>query len=153
MCIQVSSWQIPPDILEQRNNQENEPLKEASSSIQNQIVFKDNGSVQSVAHDVASKTGALMSSSALDLIKRKLHDSSSPVMLSSAATASTNLTVSGTIDASLKGQLNESSKDKEKETNGDANVSESSSDSDEEDSGPSKEECIVQFKVPFFFCS
>ena len=42
---------------------------------------------------------------------------------------------------------NRTSNKTKQHTNGDANVSDTSSDSEDEDNGPSKEECIIQFKV------
>lgn len=148
--------------MEHKKNQDSDPSKESSSSIRNPSTLNDNGSglvsvnasaVQTGGRDMASsRTVPLISSSALDLIKRKLQDASAPVtssLLPSSVPALTELSSPGVADATAKGQQSESSKDKIKDTNGDANVSESSSDSDDEDSGPTKEECVIQFKVIF----
>lgn len=94
------------------------------------------------------------SSSALDLIKKKLQDpgvpSSSPAPVT-PVTATHELNGSRAVD--VKGLQSESNKDKLKDANGDGSISDSSSDSEDADSGPSKEECIMQFKVsvvPYF---
>ena len=88
------------------------------------------------------------SSSALDLIKKKLQDSglpsSSPVPVT-PVTAAQELNGSKAVD--VKGLQSENGKDKLKDANGDGNISDSSSDSEDTDSGPSKEECSMQFKV------
>ncbi|PPD90762.1 hypothetical protein GOBAR_DD12307 [Gossypium barbadense] len=87
------------------------------------------------------------SSSALDLIKKKLQDpgvpSSSPVPVM-PVTATHELNGLRAVD--VKGLQSESNKDKLKDANGDGSISDSSSDSEDADSGPSKEECIMQFK-------
>ncbi|CAA6662845.1 unnamed protein product [Spirodela intermedia] len=155
----ISSWQIPSEVSEHKKNQDSDPSKESSSSIRNPSITNDNGSglvgvnasaVQTGGRDMASsRTVPLISSSALDLIKRKLQDASAPVtssLLPSSAPELTELSGPGVADATVKGQQSENSKDKIKDANGDANISESSSDSDDEDSGPTKEECIIQFK-------
>ncbi|CAA7399258.1 unnamed protein product [Spirodela intermedia] len=155
----ISSWQIPSEVSEHKKNQDSDPSKESSSSIRNPSITNDNGSglvgvnasaVQTGGRDMASsRTVPLISSSALDLIKRKLQDASAPVtssLLPSSAPELTELSGPGVADATVKGQQSENSKDKIKDANGDANISESSSDSDDEDNGPTKEECIIQFK-------
>lgn len=90
------------------------------------------------------------SSSALDLIKKKLQESgvpsSSPVPVT-PVTAAVEINGSRAVDA--KGLQSESSKEKLKDATGDGNISDSSSDSEDTDSGPSKEECIMKFKVIF----
>ncbi|KAM0983261.1 hypothetical protein PS2_010577 [Malus domestica] len=82
-------------------------------------------------------------SSALDLIKRKLQDpvTSSPISAPSESNGARG------VESTPKGQQSENSEDKLKDTNGDGNLSDSSSDSEDADSGPTKEECIIQFKV------
>ena len=88
------------------------------------------------------------SSSALDLIKKKLQDSgvpfSSPVPVI-PVTVAQELNGSRAVD--VKDLQSENSKDKLKDANGDGNISDSSSDSEDTDSGPSKEQCFMQFKV------
>ncbi|XP_078436786.1 pre-mRNA-processing protein 40C isoform X2 [Wolffia australiana] len=145
----VSSWQIPAEIVEQRKNQESDPAKNTSIFTQDPSIEKDSGSAQAVGRDVASsKSVPLILSSALDLIKRKLHDASSPVTSSllPSVSASVDQAGPGTVDTVVKSQQSESIKDKIKDSNRDSNVSDSSSDSDDEDNGPSKEESFVQFK-------
>ena len=92
------------------------------------------------------------SSSALDLIKRKLQESGSPVTSSpgpvQSGMAASESNGSRAVEATTKAQQSENSKDKLKDANGDGNVTDSSSDSEDADSGPTKEECIIQFKVP-----
>lgn len=91
------------------------------------------------------------SASALDLIKRKLQDSGSPVSSSPgpvpSGIAASELNGSRAVDTTVKGLQSEDSRDKLKDANGDGNMSDSSSDSEDTDSGPTKEECITQFKV------
>ncbi|CAN1297691.1 Pre-mRNA-processing protein 40C [Linum perenne] len=87
-------------------------------------------------------------SSALDMIKRKLQDSGSPVNSShapvSSGVATSDSKASKSVEAATaKGMQGENSKDKVKDINGDGNMSDSSSDSEDEDSGPTKEDCIA----------
>lgn len=91
-------------------------------------------------------SGASASSSALDLIKKKLQDSgipdsSSPPAVSGSVASELNGSKPG--EATAKSIQNDNHKDK----NGDGDISNSSSDSEDEDRGPTKEECILQFKV------
>lgn len=90
------------------------------------------------------------SSSALDLIKKKLQESgtpsnSLPVPAASGAAIS-ELNGSKSAEGTSKVLQSDGSKDKVKD-NGDGNMSDSSSDSEDADSGPTKEERIRQFKV------
>lgn len=89
-------------------------------------------------------------SSALDLIKKKLQDSGAPVT-SSPVPAPSESNGSRGVESTPKGQQSDNSKDKLKDINGDGNLSDSSSDSEDADSGPTKEECITQFKVSCHF--
>lgn len=104
------------------------------------------------------RTSGPGSSSALDLIKKKLQDSGTPVTSSAAPLASgavaSELNGSKAVEVAMKGLPNDNSKEKLKDANGDSNLSDSSSDSEDEDSGPSKEECITKFKVSLWllFC-
>lgn len=99
-------------------------------------------------------SGVQASSSALDMIKKKLQDSGAPVVSSPvpapSGMAGSESNGSRAVEAITKGQHSENSKDKLKDANGDINLSDSSSDSEDADSGPTKEECIIQFKVQFF---
>lgn len=94
------------------------------------------------------------SPSALDLIKKKLQESGTPITSSSIPMPSvqpgSESNGSKATDSTAKSLQNDNSKDRQKDANGDANASDTSSDSEDEDSGPSKEECINQFKVYLF---
>lgn len=84
------------------------------------------------------------------MIKKKLQDSGAPATSSpvhSSGPIASELNGSRVIEPTVKGLQSENSKDKLKDTNGDGNMSDSSSDSEDVDSGPTKEECIIQFKV------
>lgn len=143
-----------------RKKQEAEAAKENSAAATNANVLNDKVSVQTTLCAPAVNTGgrdaislrtsgAAGSPSALDLIKKKLQDSGTPVTQpipsSSGAVALENTNLR-TVETVLKGQQNEINKDKQKDPNGDDNLSDSS-ESDDEDNGPTKEERIVQFKV------
>ena len=106
------------------------------------------GGRDATALRVASMPGA---SSALDLIKKKLQEFGAPAISASVSVSSGAATSesngSRVVEAAAKGLPSEISKDKLKDANGDGNVSDSSTGSEDEDDGPSKEECIIQFKV------
>jgi transcription elongation regulator 1 len=95
------------------------------------------------------QTVAPASPSALDLIKKKLQDAGASSVPSPLATpsAASELNGSKPADAAPKGQQASSNGEKSKDNNGDGNMSDYSSDSDDEEHGPSKEDCIRQFKV------
>ncbi|KAH7516632.1 hypothetical protein FEM48_Zijuj10G0155600 [Ziziphus jujuba var. spinosa] len=157
----VSSWQIPNEVTELKKKPDGEVSKEHLMSVPNTSVVMEKGSTTISLSTPAINTGgrdaiALRSSgvqpssSALDLIKKKLQDSGAPVV-SSPVPAPSGMTGSESngskaVEATTKGQQSENSKDKLKDANGDGNFSDSSSDSEDADSGPTKEECIVQFK-------
>ncbi|KAJ0969000.1 hypothetical protein J5N97_021877 [Dioscorea zingiberensis] len=156
----VSSWQLPVEVAELRRNQDSGPLKGNASPVQNVAVVSDKGSTPVSLNAPALQTGgrdslvlrtsaAPVSSSALDLIKKKLQDAGTPVVASplpaSSGPSAADLNGSRVVEAAVKGAQSTTSKDKVKDPNGDDNVSDSLSDSDVE-SGPSKEECIIQFK-------
>lgn len=94
-------------------------------------------------------SGMQGTSSALDLIKKKLQDSGSPATIPTtpALSGASDLDGIKAGDSTVRGPQKENSKDKSKDTNDDGNLSESTSDSETEDSGPTKEELIIQFKV------
>lgn len=100
-------------------------------------------------------SGLLGSSSALDLIKKKLQDSGTPTTTSPASVSSVTdpaeINGSTAVEVAVKGSHNGNNKEKLKDASGDGNMSDSSSDSEDGDSGPSKEECIIKFKVLYFF--
>lgn len=152
-------------MTELKKKPDGEVSKEHLMSVPNTSVVMEKGSTTISLSTPAINTGgrdaiALRSSgvqpssSALDLIKKKLQDSGAPVV-SSPVPAPSGMTGSESngskaVEATTKGQQSENSKDKLKDANGDGNFSDSSSDSEDADSGPTKEECIVQFKVQFF---
>ncbi|CAK7326070.1 unnamed protein product [Dovyalis caffra] len=157
-----SSWQIPSEVTELRKNQEADLSKEHAMSMSMSQVnaLNEKGSApislsapavntggrDAAALRVSSVQGA---SSALDLIKKKLQECgapaiSAPVSVSSGAAASDSN--GSRVEAAAKGLPSENSKDKLKDANGNGNISDSSTDSEDEDDGPTKEECIIQFK-------
>ncbi|XP_052204775.1 pre-mRNA-processing protein 40C isoform X6 [Diospyros lotus] len=157
----LSSWQIPSEVTELRKQQENDGLKEHLTAVPNTNTLSDKGlapiSLSAPAVNTGGRdaialraSGGLGSSSALDLIKKKLQDSgapgtSSPVPPLSGPVAS-ELNGSRVVEATVKGPQTENSKDKLKDATGNGNMSDSSSDSEDVDSGPTKEECVIQFK-------
>ena len=141
-----------------------ELLKNAESgptSLQDVATIDNKGVINIDASTPAIQTGgrdslplrqtvAPASPSALDLIKKKLQDagaSSVPSPLATPSSAASELNGSKPADAALKEQQVSNNGEKSKDNNGDANMSDSSSDSDDEEHGPSKEDCIRQFKV------
>lgn len=160
--LQVSSWQLPPEVCEILKNAESGSLKEGSTSLPDAATVENKGVISIDMSTPAIQTGgrdslplrqtvAPASPSALDLIKKKLQDagaSSAPSALATSSAAS-ELNGSKPADAALKGQLVANNGEKSKDNNGDVNMSDSSSDSDDEEHGPSKEDCIRQFKVVF----
>ncbi|KAJ6720753.1 TRANSCRIPTION ELONGATION REGULATOR 1 [Salix viminalis] len=157
----LSSWQIPSEVTELRKNQEADVSKGNAMSVSQLNALTEKGSAPITLSAPAANTGgrdatALRvvsmpgASSALDLIKKKLQEFGAPAISASisvssgAATSESN--GSRVVEAAAKGLPSEVSKDKLKDANGDGNVSDSSTDSEDEDDGPSKEECIIQFK-------
>ena len=136
-------------------------LKEQSTSVPNAATLTEKGSapislsapaINTGGRDAISPavSGVPVSSSALDLIKKKLQDSTAPA--TSAHTAptgpiSSELNGSAPVDQAGKGSHSENGKDKVKDENADGNLSNSSSDSEDLDSGPSSEDRAAQFKV------
>ncbi|RZB79246.1 Pre-mRNA-processing protein 40C [Glycine soja] len=158
----TSCWQIPNEVAELKKKQDGDVTKDHLMSVSNTNVLSDRGSgmvtlnapaINTGGRDAAAlKPSSLQNSpSALDLIKKKLQDSGTPVASSSipAPSVQTGPESNGskTVDSTAKGLQVDNNKDKAKDTNGDANVSDTSSDSEDEDNGPSKEECIIQFKA------
>ncbi|KAL2591718.1 hypothetical protein AAZV13_12G025800 [Glycine max] len=158
----TSCWQIPNEVAELKKKQDGDVTKDHLMSVPNTNVLSDRGSGMVTLNAPAINTGgrdaaALKpstlqnSSSALDLIKKKLQDSGTPITPSSIHAPSVQIgpesNGSKTVDSTAKGVQVDNNKDKQKDTNGDADVSDTSSDSEDEDNGPSKEECIIQFKM------
>nr|KYP68375.1 Transcription elongation regulator 1 [Cajanus cajan] len=157
----TSCWQIPNEVTELKKKQDGDVTKDHLMSVPNTNVLSDRGSGLVTLNAPAINTGGRdaaalksssqqTSSSALDLIKKKLQDSGTPVASSAipAPSVQTGSESNGSkiVESTTKGLQVDTNKDKQKDTNGDANISDTSSDSEEEDSGPSKEECIIQFK-------
>ncbi|OMO93899.1 hypothetical protein COLO4_16625 [Corchorus olitorius] len=155
----ISSWQIPSEVAELRKKQDSDASKEHAVPVLNVDVVAEKGSAPVSLSAPAVSTGGRDaiplrtpvvpgSSSALDLIKKKLQESgvpssSSPVPVMPVPAAQE---LNGSRAVDVKGLQSENSKDQLKDANGDGNISDSSSDSEDTDSGPSKEECIKQFK-------
>ncbi|KAL5553004.1 hypothetical protein UlMin_040405 [Ulmus minor] len=155
----VSSWQIPNEVTELRNKQDGDIPNELSNASASNTGEKEytpaslnapainTGGREAMALRVSGGQG---SSSALDLIKKKLQESGAPVTSSpgplQSGMAASESNGSRAVEATVKGQQSENSRDKLKDANGDGNVTDSSSDSEDADSGPTKEECIIQFK-------
>ncbi|KAL4570025.1 hypothetical protein LXL04_025674 [Taraxacum kok-saghyz] len=148
----LSSWQIPTDVTELRKRQESDALKEQSMSVPNAATLTEKGSVPLSLNAPAIQTGGRdampgvpvtsSSASALDLIKKKLQDSTSPDTPPPPPPGAMSSELNGSGD-----QLgSENGKDKVKDENADRNLSNSSSDSEDVDSGPTKEERAAQFK-------
>ncbi|XP_050372348.1 pre-mRNA-processing protein 40C isoform X2 [Argentina anserina] len=152
----VSSWQIPNEVIDMRKKQDDDTPKEdpVSAPKDSQMVEKESapislsapaistGGREAMAYKASTVQG---STSALDLIKKKLQDSGAPVT-SSPASGPSELNGSKGVEITPKVQQSENSKDRVNDTNGDGNISDSSSDSEDADSGPTKEEGITQFK-------
>lgn len=132
-------------MTELKKRQESDALKEQLISVQNATTSTEKGSAPLSLSAPAINTGGRdaispVSSSALDLIKKKLQDSTAPAI-------ETELNGSVPVDQVGKGSHSENGKDKVKDDNADGNLSNSSSDSEDVDSGPTKEERAIQFKV------
>lgn len=156
-----SSWQIPNEVIELQKKQASDSLKAESMSWTNTNVVTEKGSNPVTLSAPAADSGgrdsttlrpsnASGSSSALDLIKKKLQDSGTPDTTPTSAALSgampLELNGSKSIEATIKGPQNENSREKRKDANGNGDLSDTSSDSEVEDGGPSKEECVLQFK-------
>ncbi|KAL4394748.1 hypothetical protein HN51_022644 [Arachis hypogaea] len=156
----TSSWEVPNEVAELKKKQDGDVTKDHSMSVPNTNVLSDRGSGMVTLNTPAINTGGRdaaalkpssvqSSSSALDLIKKKLQESGMPVASSSVPVSpvqtGSESNGSKAAESAAKGLQNDN-KDKQKDANGDANTSDTSSDSEDEDSGPSKEECIIQFK-------
>ncbi|KAL6526645.1 hypothetical protein OROGR_015735 [Orobanche gracilis] len=160
---QLSCWQVPSELVELRKKQDADALKAQSVPVlvPNTIAVTEKGSGPVSLSIPAANTGgrdaaavrpssASFSSSALDLIKKKLQDSGIPDSMSQgpalSGTAALEINGSKPIDSPINDLQMENIKDKRKDTNGDGDMSNSSSSSEDEDGCPTKEECILQFK-------
>lgn len=163
---QLSSWQIPTEVSELRKKHDIVQSKENPVAVANANIHeeKESNSINLSApalntggrDAIALRASAVLapsSSSALDLVKKKLQESgfpgnSSPAPVLSGATMLESNGVRSD-EATEKVIPSESNKEKQKDVHGDGKMSDSSSDSEDTDSGPSQEECIRQFKVSF----
>ncbi|XP_071693256.1 pre-mRNA-processing protein 40C [Rutidosis leptorrhynchoides] len=163
----LSSWQIPTDVSEMKKKLDNDALKEQPVSIPTATILTEKLSAPVSLSAPAINTGgrdaispatlnvpvSSSSSSALDLIKKKLQDSTA------SATDLPHANSGGAVLPELNGSVvtvdqvgkggshSENGKDKMKDDNkADGNLSNSSSDSEDVDSGPTKEERAIQFK-------
>jgi transcription elongation regulator 1 len=145
----VSSWQIPAEVKDFGKKLEERAMESVASVPSADLTEKGSDltslsapAISNGGRDAASLKTTNFGSSALDLVKKKLHDSGMPV--SSTITSEAN---SGkTTEVTPSGESGNST-GKVKDAPGAGALSDSSSDSEDEDSGPSKEECSKQFKV------
>ncbi|KAH0851954.1 hypothetical protein HID58_094346, partial [Brassica napus] len=145
----VSSWQIPPEVKDLVKKTEERSTESLASVPSADLTEK--GSEQSSlsapainngGRDAVSlRTTIVPGFSALDLVKKKLHDSGVPV--SSTTTSEAN---GGKANEVTPSGESGDGMGKVKDAPGGGDLSDSTSDSEDEDSGPSKEECIKQFK-------
>ncbi|KAG7582597.1 FF domain superfamily [Arabidopsis suecica] len=144
----VSSWQIPAEVKDLGKKLE-ERAMESVASVPS-ADFTEKGSdlsslsapaISNGGRDAASLKTTNFGSSALDLVKKKLHDSGVPV--SSTSTSEAN---GGKASEVTPSGESGNGTGKIKDASGAGELSDSSSDSEDEDSGPSKEECFKQFK-------
>ncbi|XP_074328518.1 pre-mRNA-processing protein 40C isoform X2 [Apium graveolens] len=160
--IKLSSWQVPTEVTELKKKQDLESIKEQSIAVPNAVAVTEKGSSPIILSAPAVNTGGRDatplrspgvpgSSSALDMIKRKLQDSGAPATLAPASSFQgsvvSELNESKTLENAGNGTQVENNKDKHKDDNGDDPMSDSSSDSEDIDIRPSKEECIIRFKA------
>ncbi|KAI5072388.1 hypothetical protein GOP47_0012996 [Adiantum capillus-veneris] len=143
---QATSWQVPTEVVEYRKRRIDDVSLKPSTNSQHAKVNSEKGTVSfsltvpsagSLTQKPAPSTTT--GSSALDLIKKKLQDSVAPGLVASDNAGSADGNSNRTLPT-------ESSKEKGKDLHAEKSSSESSSDSDDEERGPTKEECVSQFK-------
>ena len=151
-------------MTEFKKKQDADLLKAQSMSVSSTNIITEKGSTPLTLSAPAANTGgrdatvlrssSMVSSSALDLIKKKLQDpGASPGPSPGAAlpgAISSDLNGAKLAEGTVRDPETENSKEKIKDSNGESNLSDSSSESEDDDNGPSKEECIIRFKVYFF---
>ncbi|XP_075089547.1 pre-mRNA-processing protein 40C isoform X2 [Nicotiana tabacum] len=157
----LSSWQIPNDVTELKKKHEADALQAQSTSMPNANALTEKGSspislsipaVNTGGRDATTlRSSVVPGSSALDLVKKKLMDAGATAAASSPTPASSGvisseLNGSEALESTARAPQKENSKDKSKEANDNGNMSESSSDSEDDESVPTKEDCIIQFK-------
>uniref|UniRef100_A0A0C9QX05 TSA: Wollemia nobilis Ref_Wollemi_Transcript_2281_3725 transcribed RNA sequence n=1 Tax=Wollemia nobilis TaxID=56998 RepID=A0A0C9QX05_9CONI len=155
---QATSWQVPPEVAELRKKQLQEASAKATANSGQIANLAEKGPISFTLNVPAATTGGreamghkVSTTAALDLIKKKLQDSGVPVTptsLSGSGPTSGTSNANGTtmVETGGKTQLSDSVKEKVKGAVAEGTLSDSSSDSDDEDSGPTKEERIQQFK-------
>ncbi|KAL0368565.1 UNVERIFIED_CONTAM: Pre-processing protein 40C [Sesamum calycinum] len=145
------------EVTELRKKQDADALKAQSVSVTTTNIVTERGPDAVNLSTPAANTGgrdatairpsSIPASSALDLIKRSCRILECLTLGPSLSSAvALELNGSKPMEATIKGLLNENNKEKRKDANADGDVSNSSSDSEDEDGGPTKEECILQFK-------
>ncbi|KAJ0094549.1 hypothetical protein Patl1_15776 [Pistacia atlantica] len=131
---EVSSWQITNEVTELRKKQDDGISKDHLMSMPSTNITIEKASasttlsalaVNTSGHDATTlRTSGPGSSSALDLIKKKLQDSGTPVTSSVApfasGTVASELNGSKAIEVVVKGLPNENNKEKLKDANGDS---------------------------------
>ncbi|KAL1197689.1 Pre-mRNA-processing protein 40C [Cardamine amara subsp. amara] len=144
----VSSWQIPAEVKDLGKKPEERSMESLASVPSADLTEKGSDqlslsapAISNGGRDAASLKSTNFGSSALDLVKKKLHDSGVPV--SSTTTSEGN--GGKAIEVTPSGESGNGT-GKVKDAPGAGELSDSSSDSEDEDSGPSKEECFKQFK-------
>ncbi|KAF8050056.1 hypothetical protein N665_2057s0003 [Sinapis alba] len=145
----VSSWQIPAEVKDLVKKTEERSAESLASVPGADLTEKgseqsslDAPAITNGGRDAASLRPTVVPGfSALDLVKRKLHDSGVPV--SSTTTSEAN---GGKANEATPSGESGDGMGKVKDAPGAGDLSDSTSDSEDEDSGPSKEECINQFK-------
>ncbi|CAN4090396.1 unnamed protein product [Withania somnifera] len=157
----LSSWQVPSEVTELKKKNDADALLAQSPSTPNVNESTEKGSTPISLTIPAVSTGGrdattlrpsiVPGSSALDLVKKKLMDSGAPPAVSSPAPASSGVIsseVNGSkaLESTTRAPQKENSKEKSKEANDNGNLSESSSDSEDDESVPTKEDCLIQFK-------
>ncbi|KAH7421006.1 hypothetical protein KP509_13G036100 [Ceratopteris richardii] len=138
----ATSWQVPAEVVEYRKKQIEEASLKISVGGEHVKPNSDKSTVSfsltapNVGNTTQKPAASAASSSALDLIKKKLQDS--------GLIASENI---GSTDGNAgKTLISEGGKEKAKDNHAEKSSSESSSDSDDDEQGPTKEERILQFK-------
>jgi transcription elongation regulator 1 len=122
---------VPTEVAEYRKRQSDEKLTALRADSEKGTVSFSSAPEGVFMVREGQKVGQAATSSALDLIKKKLQDSGG----------------SDNVDGNSNRLADIEAKEKTKDTNTEKSSSESSSDSEEEEQGPSKDERVAQFKV------
>lgn len=162
ILVQVSSWQIPLEVEELKNHKDLDvsiaspiPLHTSSSEIDNgpTVSNLDVPALDEGGHSAPIRNSSV-SSTTLDLVKKKLHDAGGPPISSPLHASPASLVLNSDSpkinEISTHNKHVENTKEKLKDPSGDGNLSESTSDSEDMESGPTMEQCMMQFKVFLF---